>query len=141
MYVYKKIGNKFIISLKNGTEVVKALHEFCKEMKIKSGIINGIGSIDQIRLRFFNAKTKEYTSQVFEEQMEIANLTGNISTYNNDLYLHIHITLGRSNYTAIAGHLLSAQISGTGEFVIEDFDADLMRYYNSDMGLNYYDFE
>ena len=73
--------------------------------------------------------------------MEIATLTGNISTYKKDVYLHIHIILGCSDYGALAGHLLSATISGTGEFVVEDFDADLMRHYNSEMGLNYYDFE
>ncbi|EGJ70650.1 protein of unknown function DUF296 [Bacteroides coprosuis DSM 18011] len=141
MYSYKKIGNRFIVSLKNGTEIVKALQHFCKEMNIRSGIIAGIGSIDEIRLRFFNAKTKQYSSQQFQEQMEIANLMGNISTYNKDIYLHIHITLGRSDYSAIAGHLLSATISGTGEFLVEDFDADMMRYYNSELGVNYYDFE
>lgn len=141
MYSYKKIGNRFIVSLKNGTEIVKALQLFCKEMNIRSGIIAGIGSIDEIRLRFFNAKTKQYSSQQFQEQMEIANLMGNISTYNKDIYLHIHITLGRSDYSAIAGHLLSATISGTGEFLVEDFDADMMRYYNSELGVNYYDFE
>ncbi|HJD91324.1 MULTISPECIES: PPC domain-containing DNA-binding protein [Bacteroides] len=141
MYSYKKIGNRFIVSLKNGTEIVKALQLFCKEMNIRSGIIAGIGSIDEIRLRFFDAKTKQYSSQQFQEQMEIANLMGNISTYNKDIYLHIHITLGRSDYSAIAGHLLSATISGTGEFLVEDFDADMMRYYNSELGVNYYDFE
>ena len=78
---------------------------------------------------------------LFRSQMEIANLMGNISTYNKDIYLHIHITLGRSDYSAIAGHLLSATISGTGEFLVEDFDADMMRYYNSELGVNYYDFE
>ena len=105
MYSYKKIGNRFIVSLKNGTEIVKALQLFCKEMNIRSGIIAGIGSIDEIRLRFFDAKTKQYSSQQFQEQMEIANLMGNISTYNKDIYLHIHITLGRSDYSAIAGQI------------------------------------
>ena len=141
MYSYKKIGNKFVLSLRNGAEIVKSLNQFCSELSIKSGVIHGIGSVDQARLRFFNAKTKQYDTKLFEEPMEIANLTGNISKYNKDVYLHIHITLGCADYRALAGHLLSGTISGTGEFVIEDFDADLMRHYNSEMGLNYYDFE
>lgn len=141
MFSYKKVGKKYIVSLQNGAELVKTLNQFCSLMKIKSGVIHGIGSVDQVRLRFFNAKTKEYDTQLFEEPMEIANLTGNISQYDKDIYLHIHITLGCADYRAIAGHLLSAIISGRGEFVVEDYDADLMRHYNSEMELNYYDFE
>ena len=35
-------------------------------------------------------------------------------------FLHIHVTLGRSDYSAIAGHLLTAKINGAGEFWVED---------------------
>ena len=45
MYSYKKIGNKYIVSINNHTEIVKALNAFCKEKGILSGSINGIGAI------------------------------------------------------------------------------------------------
>ena len=37
MYSYKKIGNKYIVSINNHTEIVKALNAFCKEKGILSG--------------------------------------------------------------------------------------------------------
>lgn len=58
MYSYKKIGNKYIVSINNHTEIVKALNAFCKEKGILSGSINGIGAIGELTLRFFNPKTK-----------------------------------------------------------------------------------
>ncbi len=141
MYSYKKIGNKYIVSINNHTEIVKALNAFCKEKGILSGSINGIGAIGELTLRFFNPKTKAYDDKTFREQMEISNLTGNISSMNEQVYLHLHITVGRSDYSALAGHLLSAIQNGAGEFVVEDYSERISRTYNPDLGLNIYDFE
>lgn len=141
-YVFvQEIGNKYIVSINNHTEIVKALNAFCKEKGILSGSINGIGAIGELTLRFFNPKTKAYDDKTFREQMEISNLTGNISSMNEQVYLHLHITVGRSDYSALAGHLLSAIQNGAGEFVVEDYSERISRTYNPDLGLNIYDFE
>ncbi len=77
----------------------------------------------------------------FNQQMEITNLTGNISTKDGKEYLHMHITLGNDKYEAIAGHLLSAKINGAGEFIITKFSGgNLERTYSEEIGLNFYDF-
>ena len=60
---------------------------------------------------------------------------------NEQVYLHLHITVGRSDYSALAGHLLSAIQNGAGEFVVEDYSERISRTYNPDLGLNIYDFE
>lgn len=140
MYTYKQIGNKYIISVSTGEEIVKALNLFCEERKIKSGNITGLGAINEVTLRFFNPETKKYIDKTFREQMEISNLTGNISTMNGKPYLHIHITVGRADYSSRAGHLLSAVLNGAGEFVVEDFGEDIERTYNPTLGLNCYNF-
>ena len=134
-------NEKYIVSINNHTEIVKALNAFCKEKGILSGSINGIGAIGELTLRFFNPKTKAYDDKTFREQMEISNLTGNISSMNEQVYLHLHITVGRSDYSALAGHLLSAIQNGAGEFVVEDYSERISRTYNPDLGLNIYDFE
>lgn len=141
MYTYKQIGNKYVVSINNREEIVKALADFCEKLKIKSGTVCGIGAVNEATLRFFDPKTKKYDDKTFEEQMEISNLTGNISTMDGKTYLHLHITLGRSNYAALAGHLLSARLNGAGEFVIEDFGESIGRKYSPEIGLNIYDFK
>ena len=138
MYTYKQIGNKYVVSIQNHKEIVKALTVFCEEKNIKSGAIYGIGALDELTLRFFHPETQKYVDQVFHEQMEIANLTGNISTLNGKVYLHLHITVGRSDYSALAGHLLSATLNGAGEFIVEDFTDTVVRVYDPSIGLNCY---
>ena len=138
MYTYKQTGNKYIVSIQNREEIVKALNTFCEERGIKSGTIYGIGAIDELILRFFNPQTKQYVDKTFQEQMEIANLTGNISQMDGKTYLHLHITVGRSDYSALAGHLLAATLNGAGEFVVEDFGPPVTRVYVPEIGLNCY---
>ena len=138
MYTYKQIGNKYVVSIQNRAEIVKALSAFCEEQGIMSGTIDGIGAIDELTLRFFNPKTKLYEDKSYREQMEIANLTGNISLMDGKTYLHLHVTVGRSDYSALAGHLLAATLNGAGEFVVEDFGTSVTRVYVPEIGLNCY---
>lgn len=140
-YTFKQFENKYVVSIKNRAEIVKTLQAFCVDQKIKSGTIIGLGAIDEVTLRFFNPDTKEYVDKTFNEQLEISNLTGNISIMDGKGYLHIHITLGRADYTALAGHLLSAKLKGAGEFVIDAFDGEIERIFCPNIGLNLYDFE
>ena len=138
MYTYKQMGNKYVVSIQNRAEIVKALNAFCEERGIQSGTIYGIGAIDELILRFFNPQTKQYVDKTYQEQMEIANLIGNISQMDGKTYLHLHITVGRSDYSALAGHLLSATLNGAGEFVVEDFGTPVTRVYVPEIGLNCY---
>lgn len=139
-YTFRNIGeDKFVVSLANHAEVFETLWLFCVDKGIKAGIIHGIGAVSEATLRFFNPITKQYVDRTFTEQMEIANLTGNISTLNGETYLHLHVVLGRADYTALAGHLLSTTICGAGEFVVEKYNETIERKLNEEIGLNVYD--
>jgi len=137
----KKIGNMYILSLKTGTEVVEDLNDFVKNRKIKAGTVSGIGAANSVTLRFFNPETKKYEDKTFDEQMEIANITGNISTKDGKEYLHIHGTFGDAGYQTAAGHVLSIRINGACELVVEEFpDTKVEREFSEDTGLNLYKF-
>lgn len=140
MYTYRQIGHRYIVSIDNHTEIVEALQAFCLEKSIFSGTISGIGAVGEATLRLYDPATRQYRDRTFNEQMEVANLTGNIAQMEDKPYLHLHITLGRTDYTALAGHLLSARINGAGEFVIDDFETTVERRFDPEIGLNCYDF-
>ena len=73
--------------------------------------------------------------------MEISNLTGNFSMKDGKQYLHLHATFGREDYSAIAGHLLTATINGVGEFWVEDLPtASVSRVYDKETGLQIFNF-
>ncbi|GAH90072.1 unnamed protein product [marine sediment metagenome] len=133
---FKKIGNKWIVRIDKGEEIVETLKQFCKENKIKLGTISGIGATDRVTIGLFNTKNKQYHSQELIGDYEITNLSGNISTMNGEIYLHLHISLADSKYNTYGGHLNSAVISGTGEIVIEEIEDIIERKFNEEVGLN-----
>ncbi len=139
-YTCRQVGSRYVVSVKNRREIVQTLTAFCKDKRITSGTIVGIGAINRLTLRFFNPATKKYDDRAFNEQMEIANLTGNVSTKDGETYLHLHVTVGCRDYTARAGHLLAATLNGAGEFVVEDFGVTVERTFDPGIGLNFYDF-
>ncbi|OAM87804.1 hypothetical protein AW736_20715 [Termitidicoccus mucosus] len=137
----RKAGDAYIVSIQDKSSIVEALTDFVTSRKIQAGQITGIGATNEATLRFFDPATKKYADKVFKEQMEISNLSGNISEVEGKPVLHLHITLGRRDYTALAGHLLDAKIRGAGECFVYPMDAKIIKVKNEEVGLNFYDFE
>jgi len=133
---FKKFGNKWVVRIDKGEEIVQTLKKFCQENKIKLGIINGIGALNKATIGLFETKTKEYHTKELAGDYEIINLTGNISTMNKEAYLHLHITLADKNQHAYGGHLSYGIISGTGEILIEEIEGEIERKFNKEVGLN-----
>ena len=139
MYSYRQYGDKFVLSIRNHEEIVSSLLAFCKEKNIHVGTISGIGAVNEATLRFLDPATKKYVDGVFNEQMEISCLIGNISEKDGEIYLHVHATFGRRDYTCIGGHLLSARINGACELVVEKYEGEAPgRVFDPETGLNIY---
>lgn len=140
MYTYKEVGGgRYVLSLDNHVEISAALKAFCEEKGIYAGTVYGLGAVNKAIFRYLNPETMKYVDKTFEEQMEITNLTGNISSKDGQVYLHLHITASRSDYSCIGGHLLTAWISGACELIVEAFDATIGRRLDPELGINLYD--
>ena len=139
MYQYRISGDKYVLSLDNHVEISAALAAFCRELDIRCGAVYGIGAICEATFRFLDPATKQYVDKTFSEQMEITNLTGNISEKEGKVYLHLHVTASRRDYSCIGGHLLSAVLNGACELVVEDFHGSTGRRFDPETGLYLYD--
>ncbi|AZB32858.1 PPC domain-containing DNA-binding protein [Chryseobacterium bernardetii] len=137
----RKVDHIYIVSLKNYSNIVEALTDFVQHQNIQAGEVSGIGAVSEATLRFFNFKTKTYADRTFKEQMEVSNISGNVSVINGTSSLHMHITLGREDYTALAGHLLEAKVHGAGEFIFYPLDTKAVKIKDEETGINFYDFE
>jgi len=136
----KSVDGAFIVSIEDRASLLDALTDFISSQKIQAGQITGIGATNKATLRFFDPDSKKYVDKTFSEQMEISNLSGNISEAEGKLLLHLHITLGRKDYTALAGHLLDAKIRGAAEFFVYPINSKIVKVKNEAVGLYFYDF-
>ncbi len=131
-----RIGNRYFLRIDKGEEVVASLKEFCENNKVKLGSIVGLGATNRVTIGLFNTNTKEYHNKELTGEYEITNLTGNITTKDGEIYLHLHITLGDDTYKAFGGHLKECWISATCELVIDTIGGEIQRAFDKDSGLN-----
>ena len=137
---YKKFGSKYFVRLDKGEEVVGKLKKFCQEHEIKLGWIKGIGAVNEIKVGLFETNGKTYHTKELRGDHEITSLSGNISSKDGEVYLHLHINLADKEYKTYGGHLDSAIISATGEIMIESIEGEIDREFSEDIGLNLYKF-
>jgi hypothetical protein len=134
----KRFGNKFIVRIDKGEEIVEILKQFCKDNGIKLGSVIGIGATNKATIGLFEVETKKYHSKELVGNHEIAPLYGNISTMNGEVYLHIHANLCDSKHNSFGGHLSSAIVSATFEGIIDTIVGEIDREFDDEIGLNLY---
>ncbi len=134
--VGRKIGSKWFIRLQKGEEVVQSLKEFCEQNQIKLGSISGIGACKNVTMGLYDPQKKEYFKRTFPEDMEMAALLGNVSTMNQEIYLHLHATFSNEKLEAVAGHLNEATICATGEIIIDQVEGTIDRKKDEEIGIN-----
>lgn len=122
----------FAIILDSGDEVMECLQSFAKEQMLKASQFNAIGAFSKATLGFFDFSIKDYKKIEIDEQVEVLNIAGDISLYNNEKKIHAHTVVGKSDGTAYGGHLLKAYVHPTLEIILTESPAYLAREMDKD---------
>ena len=134
--VYKKFGNKIVVRIDRGEEILEKIKELALKENIKLASISAIGAIDELIVGVYDVAKKEYYSNEFKGDLEIVSLLGTINTMNGDFYTHIHLSAGNEKGEVFGGHLNKAVVSGTCEMVVSLIDGTVDRFYDDETGLN-----
>lgn len=137
---FKKFNNYYVVRIDKGEEVLTSLTKLCKKENIKIGQITGLGATDRLTIGLFDISKKTYRKKELIGSMEITSFIGNISTKNDEVYLHCHINVCDENMNILGGHLNECHISLTGEFIITSIDGKIERELNPSIGLNLFKF-
>ena len=137
---YKLIQDKYVIRLEKGEELIRALSEFCASNKIIFGYFYGVGAISKVELAHYSLETKEYSSRIIEEPLEICSLSGNVALLDGKISLHIHIVVSDREMKTYGGHLKEAVISATCEIFLKRINSEVDRRFSEEIGLNLFDF-
>jgi predicted DNA-binding protein with PD1-like motif len=133
---YKKVDSyTHVISLEPGEEIMAKLNEFLEQEGIVNAYFSGIGAVKYAELAHFRVDNKQYSAKVFEEPLEIVNLTGNAFLYEGKPLVHAHVTLGSEHFETFSGHLVKGVISAACEIVLVKLDSELQKQYRDEIGL------
>ncbi len=133
---FAKFPNRFVLRLEKGEDILDSIKRFAVSQKIKAGFFEGIGSLNKVKLGHYDFTTKEYHWELFEEDLEILTLSGNISTMNKAPLPHAHVTLGRRDFTTIGGHLDEGSMANMVEMVLGKTPGKLVKAKDEAVGLN-----
>ncbi|NLL44451.1 MAG: DNA-binding protein [Mollicutes bacterium] len=133
---YCKIDNTYIVRIFKDEEITEKIKELCKKENIKLGTITGIGATNDVEIGLYDTDNKKYYTNNLVGMYEITSLLGNITTKDDEPYLHIHITVADLNNYVYGGHLTKCIISATAEIFINVIDGNINRRYDGIIGLN-----
>lgn len=126
----------FAVIMSTGDEVLSTISAFANKERISAAQITGIGALSDLVLKYFDWQAKKYRDIPLREQVEVASLIGDIALGpDGKPAIHMHIVAGRSDGTAMAGHLGEAHVRPTLELIVNEAPAYLKKSYDSASGL------
>ena len=135
--LHESRGQKtFALIFDTGDEVMKGLRAFAKENRLAGSHFTAIGAFHDVTLGYFNWQKKEYKRIPVREQLEVLSLIGDIALKEDgEPEVHAHVVLGRSDGTALGGHLMEAHVRPTLEVMVVESPVHLQRRHDPETGL------
>jgi predicted DNA-binding protein with PD1-like motif len=126
----------YVLVLETGEEAVGSIQGFARHHGVGAAQITAIGAFSDAVLGFFDWETKEYRKIPVREQVEVVSLLGDVAIGpDGKPALHAHVMLGRSDGSALGGHLMEAHVRPTLEVVITQSPKHLHKRKDEESGL------
>ena len=115
-------GRTYLFKLPKGKDLLEELIDFCHDNQVKCGVVSVVGAVSNATIAYYDQSKKKFEKAQIDEELELLNLTGNISIQDNRPMVHAHVTLADKEHAVIGGHLLP----GTKIFVCEAYIQELV---------------
>jgi uncharacterized protein len=125
----------YVLVFGHGDGVMEGLQQFATSHDLSSAHFTAIGALSDAELAYFDWERKDYRRIPVDEQVEVLALTGDVATKEGSPALHAHVVLGRSDGTAVGGHLVEAHVRPTLEVMLTETPAHLRKRIDEETGL------
>lgn len=103
--------------------------------------VSGAGAVSWARLSYWDPESKAYQDRDFDEQLEVVSFQGNIALKELKPFAHLHVVLGRPDFSTVGGHLRDATVYPTLEIWLRTEDVVVERRKDESTGLDLLDLE
>jgi len=125
-----------IFCLPKGADLAGELLAIASRERVSTAQVVGVGGVNRLTLAYYNSAKKKYEEHLYEEFLEVAALSGNLTLKDGKPFLHLHGTFGRRDMSAVAGHVISATVFPLLELVITPTRNRALRRFDDVTGLN-----
>ncbi len=135
--IYTQLGiDKYVLRLESGDDILQSIRQFATAKRLSAGFLEGIGSLSKVKLGHYDFQTRKYSYETFEDDLEILNLSGNIAIMNRQPLPHVHVTLGRRDFSVIGGHMDEGSSANMVEIGMWKLPGKLVKAKDDKIGLN-----
>ena len=125
----------FVVVLSTGDEVMASLRRFALEQRLKASQFSAIGAFSRVVVAFFDWTAKDYRHIPIDEQVEAISLLGDVTLEGDAQKIHAHVVVGKSDGSALGGHLIEAHVRPTLELMVTELPRHLHRKFDRTSGL------
>ena len=113
-------GGFWMLRLDEGERLPEALVAWARAEGIRAAaVVSGIGLVRDTELGYL--RNGRYEPATFREPMELLALGGSIADVDGAPSVHLHLTGGRADHTAVGGHLLRSTVALLAEIGVRTF--------------------
>ena len=123
---YREAPFGFSLVLERGEEVLEGITRFATETGVRAAHFSGIGAIDRLTLGFYDLVKQAYERRTFDEDLEVASLSGNLAVVDGGPFPHVHGVFCRRDFSPVGGHVFEAVVSIAVEVAVL-VDPEVMR--------------
>ena len=136
MKIIAKSKDQYTLRFDYGENFLAELKRFLIKNKLEGGWVLGLGAMVDPEIAYYDFKMEKYLKKKIKGKFEVLNLTGNAAWLKKEPVLHIHIILGKKNFTVLGGHLVDGKAGGTLEITL-NAGQKLKRARDKSTGLNF----
>lgn len=105
-----------------GADLLAELNHLVAAEKVALGLVSGIGALRKAAVGIFLQDKKEYRTNVFDHEMEICALAGNVSLKEGKPFVHAHLALSDVEGRGFGGHIMPGCEIFVAEVVVVTFE-------------------
>ncbi len=132
----RRVGeDAYLVVLEKDEKVAANLVKVAGAHDIEGGWVQGLGSLRDIEIGWYDVAKRSYLRRRFEEDMELTGLSGNIAMVGPERVLHAHASVSGPELISFSGHLFEARVAASAEFLLQDLGVRLERTEAASTGL------
>ena len=125
-----------LVRLPKGADLLDALRDACATRGITKAAVQVIGALEHARLGYYLQDERRYVSYGLPEHCEILCGAGNVSLKDGAAFVHLHLTLSRSDGSCLGGHAMAGcPVFAAEALLLPVPGADLARGFDEATGL------
>jgi hypothetical protein len=124
----RRVGeDAYFVVLEKDEKIAANLLKVAASHGIEGGWVQGIGSVRDVELAWFDPAGRVYRRRKFDEDMELSGFLGDVAMSGPERVLHAHASVSGPELITLSGHFLEARVSVSAEFLLQDLGVRLDR--------------